>query len=68
MIIIKVDADNDKCEVSIKGKPAHVCAELVTAIKAFHDSMTKNTPLIYQNLAHVTVRESVKIALNLIDD
>ena len=66
MIIIEVD--KEKTKVLIDGKPARIGAELVAAIKAVHDSMVKNTPSIYQNLAHFTVVESVKTALDLIDD
>lgn len=66
MIIIEVD--KEKTKVLIDEKPARIGAELVTAIKAVHDSMVENTPSIYQNLAHFTVVESVKMALDLIDD
>lgn len=68
MIIIEVDVENEKSKVIIEGKLARISAELVTAIKSIHDSMVKSTPSIYQNLAHFTVVESVKMALDLIDD
>ena len=66
MLIIKVD--KDKCKVLIDGKPAQINAELVIAIKAFHDSVVKDTASIYQNIAHLTAVESVKMALDLISD
>lgn len=66
MLIIEVD--KEKCKVLVEGNSARVNAELVTAIKCFHDEVVKNTPSIFQELAHITTVESVKIALDLIDD
>lgn len=66
MLIIEVD--KEKVKLVVEGNPVRVNAELVTAIKAFHDDVVKNTPSIFQELAYITTIESVKMALDLIDD
>lgn len=66
MLIIEVD--KEKCKLVVEGNPVRVNAELVTAIKCFHDDVVKNTPSMFQNVAHLTTVESVKMALDLIDD
>lgn len=66
MLIIEVD--KEKYKLVVEGNPVRVNAELVTAIKCFHDYVVRNTPSMFQNVAHLTTVESVKMALDLIDD